>query len=101
MVSRFEKYTNEYKRRLLTGYNKINLEEDNVDYKVNAWKYALYPVWILTYNYRDKIYVYAVNGQTGKACGELPIDNKKLSITSIIISIIIFIIIIAMGYLLW
>ena len=36
--------------------------------------YALYPVWILTTKYRDKLYTFAMNGQTGKFVGNLPID---------------------------
>ena len=43
------------------------------------------PAWILTYLYKGKTYVYAVNGQTGKAHGDLPIDNKKLNLTGLLV----------------
>ncbi len=101
MKGRFERYTSDYRRVLLDDYSSVSLDKDEIDYKVDAWKYALYPVWILTYHYRNKVYVYAVNGQTGKACGELPVDNKKLSITSIIIFLIIFALVSLAGYFLW
>ena len=44
------------------------------------WKYALMPVWTLTYRERasDKVYYFSINGQTGKTCGELPVDKSAL-----------------------
>ena len=36
--------------------------------------YALLPVWMLTTKWRDKNYLFAMNGQTGKMVGELPTD---------------------------
>jgi len=39
-------------------------------------------------NYKDKNYTFAMNGQTGKLVGNIPIDVKR----TIIISLIIFII---------
>lgn len=40
-------------------------------------KYALYPVWLLTTTYKDEKYTFAMNGQTGKFVGNLPVDNAK------------------------
>ena len=39
-------------------------------------QYALYPVWLIT-TYRGKRYTFAMNGQTGKFVGDLPIDEKR------------------------
>lgn len=36
--------------------------------------YALLPVWMLTTKWRNKNYLFAMNGQTGKMVGELPTD---------------------------
>ena len=46
----------------------------------SEWKYALMPVWTLTYRERssDKVYYFSINGQTGKTCGELPVDQSAL-----------------------
>ncbi len=44
-------------------------------------KYALYPVWLLTSTYKGKKYTFAMNGQTGKFVGNLPIDKKKSALT--------------------
>jgi hypothetical protein len=35
------------------------------------------PVWILNTKYKDKTYTFAMNGQTGKLVGSLPVDKKK------------------------
>lgn len=40
-------------------------------------KYVLLPVWLLNVNYGDKRYRFAVNGQTGKVVGELPVSKLK------------------------
>lgn len=42
------------------------------------YKYNLLPVWVLNYKHKDKNYIYALNGQTGKVYGELPVCFKKL-----------------------
>jgi hypothetical protein len=39
----------------------------------------MYPVWLLNVKYEGKIYGFAMNGQTGKFVGELPIDKGKLA----------------------
>lgn len=40
-------------------------------------KYALYPVWMLTTTYKGEKYTFAMNGQTGKFVGNLPVDKSK------------------------
>ena len=39
--------------------------------------YALLPVWILNTKWKDKLYTFAMNGQTGKFIGNLPCDKGK------------------------
>ncbi len=43
-----------------------------------SWDYMLLPVWFMTFQYQGKLWEYAVNGQTGKVSGELPISKTKL-----------------------
>ena len=40
-------------------------------------KYVLLPVWILNTRYKDKIYTFAMNGQTGKIVGTFPVSGKR------------------------
>ena len=38
-------------------------------------KYALYPVWLLNLSWNNEKYTFAMNGQTGKFVGNLPLDK--------------------------
>ncbi len=77
--------------------NMYNKEFKNNVLKIR-WNYMLLPVWFMTYKYKDRIWEYAINGQTGKVSGELPIDNKKLLRHQILTGLLIFLIIIVIGY---
>ena len=60
------------------GYSSVIPEHSNIRLCGGRVRYALLPVWILTTRYRDKAYTFAMNGQTGKMVGNLPIDWKLL-----------------------
>ncbi|WP_295151583.1 hypothetical protein [uncultured Ruminococcus sp.] len=77
--------------------------EKRGDYKVNYTKkkYAMLPVWYLTTSWNGKQWNFAMNGQTGKFTGDLPIDYTKLGIItalSVIIPAIILILIMGFGF---
>ena len=38
-------------------------------------KYAMYPVWLLNAKWNDQTFLFAMNGQTGKFVGNLPLDK--------------------------
>ena len=40
-------------------------------------RYVLLPVWMLNTRYQDKIYTFAMNGQTGKMTGSFPVCPKR------------------------
>lgn len=47
----------------------------------------LLPVWFLSYRKKDRVAYAVVNGQTGKAAADLPIDLKKFAISTLLWSI--------------
>ncbi len=57
----------------------VTLKDSNINVGELSWKYNLLPVWVLNYKHKEKKYIYALNGQTGKVYGELPVCNKKLA----------------------
>ena len=59
------------------GYATVTPQSTNIDLINGKTKYALMPVWILNTSYKGKKYTFAMNGQTGKVVGELPISTKK------------------------
>lgn len=62
----------------IKGYSSVNVL--NQQHKVDLQKkeYALLPVWLLNIKYKDKMYTFAMNGETGKMIGNIPIDKKKV-----------------------
>ncbi len=62
------------------GFASVTLENSNVHMKNGVSKYALYPVWILNTTYKGKKHVFAMNGQTGKFVGNLPVDKKSAAL---------------------
>ena len=40
-------------------------------------RYALLPVWVVNTVYQGKNYMFAMNGQTGKFVGELPVSKGR------------------------
>lgn len=63
-------------RNSVQGYSMVNVTHSNVNVKNARYLYVLYPVWILNTTWHDKKYVFAMNGQTGKMVGDLPLDKK-------------------------
>lgn len=58
------------------GYTTVMPESTSVKLNNGSAKYALYPVWILNTKWNGKNYTFAMNGQTGKLVGDLPLDKK-------------------------
>ncbi|EAQ80156.1 zinc ribbon domain-containing protein [Blastopirellula marina] len=40
----------------------------------------LLPIWIMAYRYKDKIFRFLINGQTGKTFGQAPVSYAKLGV---------------------
>lgn len=58
-------------------YGSTSLRTNGMQIKGASVKYALLPVYLLNMEYNGKKYRFAVNGQTGKIVGELPISKAK------------------------
>lgn len=99
--NRTRQYVASMLQETISGYSQVNETRKNFELKLKGWYYTLFPTWILTYQYQGKTYIYAVNGQNGKAHGELPVDKKKLNLTAILIAAGIFALTIVGGLLIW
>lgn len=60
------------------GYTSVVPTAKQLQIKHSKAKYVLLPVWMLHTKYQDKTYTFAMNGQTGKMTGTLPIDKKRM-----------------------
>lgn len=56
---------------------------------------CLLPVYLWSYRYRDQLYRFMVNGQTGKFAGDKPVSRKR--ITAFVVFIVIILAAIALG----
>ena len=72
---RVKESTQEEFRRTVTGYSSVVPTSTNIQLREGSAKYALYPVWILNTTWHDQKYTFAMNGQTGKFVGNLPLDK--------------------------
>ncbi|MCK9444496.1 MAG: hypothetical protein M0Q14_08215 [Tissierellaceae bacterium] len=72
---RVKKSTEETFRNTVKGYITVIPEHTSIRLENGKARYALYPVWILNTNWNGNKYTFAMNGQTGKFVGDLPLDK--------------------------
>lgn len=58
------------------GFSSVLPTSRQLHIRHSKAKYVLLPVWMLNTRYRGKLYTFAMNGQTGKMTGSLPISPK-------------------------
>lgn len=61
----------------LIGYTSVIPKVKKTNIHHSKAKYVLLPVWMLTTQYNGKSYTFAMNGQTGRMTGSLPISAKR------------------------
>ena len=59
----------------VVGYTTVVPTSTNIQLENGRARYALYPVWILNTKWNGQNFTFAVNGQTGKIAGDLPMDK--------------------------
>ncbi len=67
-------------RNSINGYSRVNVTSEDFRITNINWQNVMLPMWFLTYPYKDKMYYFAMNGQTGKFGGILPINKGKLAL---------------------
>ena len=62
----------------MRGYNGgVSVKDRNVQIQNASYWYAMYPVWLLNTTWKGEQFIFAMNGQTGKMVGDLPIDRSR------------------------
>ncbi|MCR5847480.1 MAG: hypothetical protein K6G75_05110 [Lachnospiraceae bacterium] len=64
----------------------------NTTYNQITYKYLMLPIWCSSFKYKDKIYQFMVNGQTGKVYGKTPVSVGKIILVIAIVVIVLAII---------
>ncbi|WP_310601638.1 hypothetical protein [Anaerosporobacter sp.] len=76
--ARVANYVETYLRSSITGYSSVSVLDRRIHIRPRNAFYALLPVWLVAYDYKDSEHVFAMNGQTGKIVGRPPLSKGKI-----------------------
>ena len=98
---RIKRSTEEAIADTISGYDSLTTEHSSVRLTQGKTRYALYPVWLLNTKWKGETYTFAMNGQTGKFVGDLPMDKGIYRRWFFGITAIATAVAYAVSYLLW
>jgi DNA-directed RNA polymerase subunit RPC12/RpoP len=61
--------------RTVEGYGAVSMQSASIRLEHGDVRNVMIPVWMLNTRWKDKTYTFAMNGQTGKIVGSLPVDK--------------------------
>ena len=64
-------------RNTIDGYTGVMIQDRQFHICDQGHRNVLFPVWMLMSKYKGKDYLFAMNGQTGKIVGDLPISKGR------------------------
>ena len=79
------------------GGDQQRIHSVSTRYADVKFKHVLLPAWISAYRYRDKVYRFLINGQTGEVSGESPKSWWKIAFLVLGILVVLFVILLAGG----
>lgn len=62
--------------RTVNGFTSVTPDGGNINLAEGKTNYAMYPVWIMNTKWNNQTFMFAMNGQTGKFVGDLPVDES-------------------------
>ena len=83
------------------GYTTVIPVSTNICLNNGKARYALYPVWILNTQWNGQKFTFAMNGQTGKMAGDLPMDKSAFRRWFLGIAGAVSAAVFALSYLMW
>ena len=75
------------------GGDQQSITTMNTIYSGITFKHILLPIWISSYRFKDKVYRFLVNGQTGEVQGERPYSWLKIMLAVLAVIIVIVVIV--------
>ena len=76
----------------IKGYSTVSVTSKDIRVSALSYKQAMMPMWFMTFRYKDRPYYFAMNGQTGKFGGEIPVNKVRVALVSFGIPLIIAVI---------
>ncbi len=79
-------------RDTVVGYEMVLARGSSAGVVRERSHYAMLPVWMLSTRWEDAPYLFAMNAQTGKMVGDLPVDKRKKRRARTLIFLVSFVI---------
>jgi DNA-directed RNA polymerase subunit RPC12/RpoP len=98
---RIKKSTEDAFAATVAGYHSVIPENSSIRLNNGRARYALYPVWILNTTWNGQKFTFAMNGQTGKIVGDLPMDKGAYRKWLLGVAGAVGAAVFALSYLLW
>ena len=83
------------------GYSTVMPTSSSIRLNNGRARYALLPVWILNTQWNGRKFTFAINGQTGKIVGDLPMDQGAYNKWLFGVAGAVSAAVLALSYLLW
>ncbi len=101
MLPRIQKRVNEYitdtTKETIIGYSGVAVVENHLSGECMDMEYVLMPVWTLFYRWKNKNYMFTINGQTGKVVADRPVDPVRGVVMFFTVAVIIFALLFVLG----
>ena len=78
IIKRLYTYSNQVPAYICRDYTELDIKSNNSTVGDIRQRYVLLPVWFLNYEYEGVRYSFAVNGQTGKVDGDMPVSSERI-----------------------
>lgn len=77
-LSRVQKSVGDALQETVSGYDSVSRVDCRVTPSWQEARYAMLPVWMLHTSWEGRDFLFAMNGQTGRLVGDLPVSKPKL-----------------------
>ena len=75
-------------KNTVQGYNSLSTDSSEIEVEKCTSEYVLLPVWLLNTTWNGKQFTFAMNGQTGKMVGNLPVDHKAFWLWTVLLTVL-------------
>ncbi|GGE31349.1 hypothetical protein GCM10011391_07540 [Pullulanibacillus camelliae] len=76
---KINEYIEAYISSTFRGYHSVDYRQKQIETNNVKSFYVLLPVWMVNYDYNNKVYTFAMNGETGKVVGFPPLSKGKMA----------------------
>lgn len=75
----------------IVGYSGKTITSNDLKSDLSSAEYVLLPVWMVNVKYKGEYYLFAMNGESGKFVGNIPLDKGKVFFATILTFVLSFV----------